>query len=93
MAFMKRLTYEELAEATGEKERVVCSTLPPGSAFVLRSHPWTRALRRVEALLAAPQAKHRHQGCTQSLLTEAQKDHRRLWSQTHVLRRGVRGKQ
>eukprot|EP00959_Pyramimonas_sp_CCMP1952_P396601 8309333-Pyramimonas_sp.AAC.1 len=33
------LTYQELAEATGEKERVVCFTLPPGSATVLRTLP------------------------------------------------------
>ena len=39
MAFLKGLTYSELAEATGEKERMVCFTLPPGSATVLRSLP------------------------------------------------------
>eukprot|EP00959_Pyramimonas_sp_CCMP1952_P443619 9287120-Pyramimonas_sp.AAC.1 len=39
MAFLKRLTYHELAEATGEKERAVCFTLPPGSATVLRAPP------------------------------------------------------
>eukprot|EP00959_Pyramimonas_sp_CCMP1952_P366312 7671916-Pyramimonas_sp.AAC.1 len=39
MAFLKGLTYQELAEATGEKERVVCFTLPPGSATVLRTLP------------------------------------------------------
>ena len=35
-AFLKGLTYKELAEATGEKERTVCFTLPPGSAQLLR---------------------------------------------------------
>eukprot|EP00959_Pyramimonas_sp_CCMP1952_P462974 9484141-Pyramimonas_sp.AAC.1 len=39
MAFLKGLTYRELAEATGEKERGVCFTLPPGSATVLRAFP------------------------------------------------------
>eukprot|EP00959_Pyramimonas_sp_CCMP1952_P189222 3957985-Pyramimonas_sp.AAC.1 len=39
MAFLKGLTYREIAEATGEKERVVCFTLPPGSATVLRCLP------------------------------------------------------
>eukprot|EP00973_Karenia_brevis_P076034 10561933-Karenia_brevis.AAC.1 len=34
-AFLKGFTYKELAEATGEKERVVCFTLSPGSATVL----------------------------------------------------------
>ena len=38
-AFLKGLTYKELADATGEKERVVCCTLPPGSAHILRSFP------------------------------------------------------
>eukprot|EP00959_Pyramimonas_sp_CCMP1952_P442761 9269026-Pyramimonas_sp.AAC.1 len=31
--------YQELAEATSEKERVACFTLPPGSASVLRPLP------------------------------------------------------
>eukprot|EP00959_Pyramimonas_sp_CCMP1952_P313657 6565419-Pyramimonas_sp.AAC.1 len=39
MAFRLGLTYRELAEATGEKERVACFTLPPGSATVLRTLP------------------------------------------------------
>ena len=39
MAFLKGLTYREPAEATGEKEREVCFTLPPGSATVLRTLP------------------------------------------------------
>eukprot|EP00959_Pyramimonas_sp_CCMP1952_P412729 8648561-Pyramimonas_sp.AAC.1 len=39
MAFLKRLTYQELAEATGEKERVACFTVPPGSATLLRALP------------------------------------------------------
>eukprot|EP00959_Pyramimonas_sp_CCMP1952_P075815 1584820-Pyramimonas_sp.AAC.1 len=39
IAFLKGLTYQGLAEATGEKERVVCFTLPPGSAAVLRTLP------------------------------------------------------
>eukprot|EP00959_Pyramimonas_sp_CCMP1952_P196165 4101244-Pyramimonas_sp.AAC.2 len=38
-AFLKGLTYRELATATGEEERNVCFTLPPGSAAVLRSLP------------------------------------------------------
>eukprot|EP00959_Pyramimonas_sp_CCMP1952_P152251 3185444-Pyramimonas_sp.AAC.2 len=32
MAFQKRSTYQELAEATGVKERAARCTLPPGSA-------------------------------------------------------------
>eukprot|EP00959_Pyramimonas_sp_CCMP1952_P227669 4760283-Pyramimonas_sp.AAC.1 len=39
MAFLKGLTYQELAGATGEKERVVRFTPPPGSATVLRTFP------------------------------------------------------
>eukprot|EP00959_Pyramimonas_sp_CCMP1952_P033327 699281-Pyramimonas_sp.AAC.1 len=39
MAFLKGLTYQELAEATGEQERAARFTLPPGSATALRSHP------------------------------------------------------
>ena len=35
-AFLKGFTYKELSEATGEKERLVCFTLPPGSAQLLR---------------------------------------------------------
>ena len=35
-AFLKGFAYRELAEATGEKERLVCFTLPPGSAQLLR---------------------------------------------------------
>ena len=38
-AFLKGFTYKELAEATGEKERIVCFTLPPGSATLLRQLP------------------------------------------------------
>ena len=38
-AFLKGLTYKELAQATGEQERTVCFTLPPGSAAVLRTLP------------------------------------------------------
>ena len=38
-AFLKGFTYRELAEATGEKERVVCFRLPPGSAAFLRKFP------------------------------------------------------
>eukprot|EP00959_Pyramimonas_sp_CCMP1952_P327052 6846169-Pyramimonas_sp.AAC.1 len=39
MAFLEGLTYQELAEATDEEERVACFTLPPGSATVLRTPP------------------------------------------------------
>ena len=38
-AFLQGFTYKELAEATGEKERVVCFRLPPGSAILLRQFP------------------------------------------------------
>eukprot|EP00959_Pyramimonas_sp_CCMP1952_P017805 377737-Pyramimonas_sp.AAC.1 len=39
MALLQGLAYRELAEATGEKERAVCFTLPPGSATALRALP------------------------------------------------------
>ena len=38
-AFLQGFTYKELAEATGEKERMVCFKLPPGSATQLRKFP------------------------------------------------------
>ena len=38
-AFLKGLTYKELAAATGEDERIVCFTLPPGSATLLHNFP------------------------------------------------------
>ena len=38
-AFLQGLTYKELAEATGETERLVCFTLPPVSAAILRALP------------------------------------------------------
>eukprot|EP00974_Lingulodinium_polyedra_P095347 9239570-Lingulodinium_polyedra.AAC.1 len=34
-AFLKGFPYAELAQATGERERIVCFTLPPGSASIL----------------------------------------------------------
>eukprot|EP00959_Pyramimonas_sp_CCMP1952_P297909 6231807-Pyramimonas_sp.AAC.1 len=39
MASLKGLTYQELAEATGDKERVVRFALPPGSAIAVRTLP------------------------------------------------------
>ena len=36
-AFLKGFTYKELAEATGEKEGVVCFKFPSGSAEILRA--------------------------------------------------------
>eukprot|EP00959_Pyramimonas_sp_CCMP1952_P247817 5180567-Pyramimonas_sp.AAC.1 len=39
MTFPKGLTYQEVAEATGGKERMARFTLPPGSASALRSLP------------------------------------------------------
>ena len=44
-AFLKGLTYKELAEATGEKERKVCFTLPLGTANLLRKFPGFWKLR------------------------------------------------
>jgi len=38
-AFLQGFTYKELAEATGESERIVCFKLPPGSAQALRKFP------------------------------------------------------
>eukprot|EP00959_Pyramimonas_sp_CCMP1952_P014284 302444-Pyramimonas_sp.AAC.1 len=68
MAFMKGLTYQELAEATGEKERVVRFTLPLGSATALRT-PRIRALRRVKALPTVLETRHRHQRRSTGFLT------------------------
>eukprot|EP00959_Pyramimonas_sp_CCMP1952_P112986 2361636-Pyramimonas_sp.AAC.1 len=39
ITFLQGLTYQELAEATGDTARVVRSALPPGSASALRSLP------------------------------------------------------
>eukprot|EP00959_Pyramimonas_sp_CCMP1952_P260697 5450905-Pyramimonas_sp.AAC.1 len=39
MVFLVGLAYQDLAEAAGDKERVVCFALPPGSASVLRPLP------------------------------------------------------
>eukprot|EP00959_Pyramimonas_sp_CCMP1952_P127605 2669141-Pyramimonas_sp.AAC.1 len=39
MAFLKGLTYQDLAAATGGKERVACFTLLPGAASALRPRP------------------------------------------------------
>eukprot|EP00959_Pyramimonas_sp_CCMP1952_P116530 2435467-Pyramimonas_sp.AAC.2 len=39
MAFLSGLTDQELAEATGEQERVARFTLPPGAAAALRTLP------------------------------------------------------
>ena len=38
-AFLQGMTYKELGEATGEPERIVNFTLPPGSAAILRQLP------------------------------------------------------
>ena len=38
-AFLKGFTYKELADATGEDERIVCFCLPPGSAALPRKLP------------------------------------------------------
>eukprot|EP00959_Pyramimonas_sp_CCMP1952_P264582 5532128-Pyramimonas_sp.AAC.1 len=38
-AFLKGRTYRKLAEAAGEKERMVSLILPPGSASALRALP------------------------------------------------------
>ena len=38
-AFLKGFTYKELADATGEQERIVCFKMPPGSADILRTIP------------------------------------------------------
>eukprot|EP00959_Pyramimonas_sp_CCMP1952_P048678 1016670-Pyramimonas_sp.AAC.1 len=39
MAFLEGLACQELAEAIGEKGRVACFALPPGSATVRRALP------------------------------------------------------
>eukprot|EP00973_Karenia_brevis_P087546 12138619-Karenia_brevis.AAC.1 len=38
-AFLEGFTYKKLADATSEQERVVCFTLLPGSAAILRRLP------------------------------------------------------
>eukprot|EP00959_Pyramimonas_sp_CCMP1952_P299287 6260027-Pyramimonas_sp.AAC.1 len=93
MAFLIWLTYQGLAEATCEKGECGVLYLAAGISIGASTLAGIRALRRVEALLSLPRARHWHQGCTLSLLTEAQKDHERIWFQTHVQRRGARDKQ
>eukprot|EP00959_Pyramimonas_sp_CCMP1952_P264909 5539261-Pyramimonas_sp.AAC.1 len=39
MTFLKGSTYRDFVEATCEKERVACFTLPPGSAIAFRTLP------------------------------------------------------
>ena len=41
-AFLKRITYKELAEATGEDEPIVCFKIPPGSYILLRQFQVSR---------------------------------------------------
>eukprot|EP00974_Lingulodinium_polyedra_P103749 10041710-Lingulodinium_polyedra.AAC.1 len=38
-AFLKGFSYAELAQATGEQERIACFALPPNSANIFRSIP------------------------------------------------------
>eukprot|EP00959_Pyramimonas_sp_CCMP1952_P240306 5021780-Pyramimonas_sp.AAC.2 len=91
MASLEDLAYQGHAEATGGKQKP-CGVLYSAAwiGYSASNSPRIRALRRVEALLAVPQARYWHQGRTSSFLTTAQKDHKRLWSQTHALRGGVR---
>eukprot|EP00959_Pyramimonas_sp_CCMP1952_P389644 8165154-Pyramimonas_sp.AAC.1 len=62
MAFLKGLAYQELAEATGGKERVACFTLPPGSATVLRTlrirAPWWVTAYSSSNQAQAPKTPH-----------------------------------
>ena len=38
-AFLQGMTYREIEESTGERERLVCFSLPPGSAAAIRHLP------------------------------------------------------
>eukprot|EP00959_Pyramimonas_sp_CCMP1952_P370438 7758228-Pyramimonas_sp.AAC.1 len=59
-AFLKGLTYEELARATCEGTRMVCFALPPGSAQVLRALPGFSSYDEKPTLPQVPQARN---GC------------------------------
>ena len=90
MAFLKGLTYSELAEATGEKERMVCFTLPPGSATVLRSLPGFEHYDETKHCLQCLKPGTGTKDAPRAFST--QKGDTILWSQTYVLRRGIRDK-
>ena len=69
-AFLKGITYDELAEATGEQERVVCFTLPPGSACILRSCHGFEHVGESKHCLQCIKPGTGTKGRTQSLLIE-----------------------
>ena len=64
-AFLKGFTYKELAEATGEKERVVCCNLRPGSATLLRKikgfEDFDEAIHVLRCPSLEPARKTRHE--------------------------------
>ena len=74
MAFLKGLTYRELAEATGEKEREVCFT-PSWIRHSASHFAWVLTLRRTQALPQVPQTWHRHQGRPTGVLSQAPVHH------------------
>eukprot|EP00959_Pyramimonas_sp_CCMP1952_P179648 3756228-Pyramimonas_sp.AAC.1 len=90
MAFLKGLTYQELAEATGERnvwcvlvcrlDRPQCSGLSQDSSTTTSQS--TAYSKPGTGTKDAPRAS-----------SHKQEDHRRIWSPTRVLRRGVRDEQ
>ena len=92
VAFLKGLTYRELAEATGEKEREVCFTLPPGSASALRTLPGFSPLQRIQALLEMSETWHRYQRRPAGVPPETPVNYQRLWPLSDFARRRIRDK-
>eukprot|EP00959_Pyramimonas_sp_CCMP1952_P030857 646879-Pyramimonas_sp.AAC.1 len=82
MASLKGLTYQELAEATGEKERVACFSLPPGSAAALRSLPGSEHYDESKHCLQRPKPGTGTKDAPRAFSLKLRKDHERLRSQT-----------
>eukprot|EP00959_Pyramimonas_sp_CCMP1952_P124137 2595722-Pyramimonas_sp.AAC.1 len=93
MVFLEGSTYQELAEEIGENERAVCFPLPPGgSATVLRTLPgfehYDESKHCLQCLDPGTGTKDAPRAFSLKLRRTT-----RFWSQTHVIRRGVREKQ
>eukprot|EP00959_Pyramimonas_sp_CCMP1952_P040732 851821-Pyramimonas_sp.AAC.1 len=69
MAFLKGLTFQELAEATGEKERAARVYIAARIGHSAPNSPRIRALRRVKALSTAHETRDRHQRRSTGFLT------------------------
>eukprot|EP00959_Pyramimonas_sp_CCMP1952_P143646 3007478-Pyramimonas_sp.AAC.1 len=85
MAFPKGLT-----EATGEEERGACFTLPPGSASVLRSLRGSERHDESKHCLQRLEPGTGTEDAPRAFSLQLRKTTRGFWSQTHVLRRGLR---